>query len=62
MNLHEISLTDSVERDMNKCRIVNGVKPIWVLAHENNQKQKKVNAVTLAKPSDSKIHVMGVWG
>lgn len=42
MHEFEIGISESISRDLSKCRMRNVFKPIWVLAAENNAKTKVV--------------------
>jgi len=41
-NLIHDSISDSIKHDLAKCRPIQGYKPAWVLAAENNAKPKRV--------------------
>lgn len=40
--MEELSIRESVERDLSKCRSKQGHRPIWVIAEDSNKREKVV--------------------
>lgn len=42
------SFQEAIERDLAKCRAKQGRRPIWVIAEDNNKRDKVVNVKKVA--------------
>lgn len=40
--MEDLTITESITRDLAKCRSKLGYRPIWVLAEDNNKREKVV--------------------
>ena len=42
------SVAESIERDLSKCRAKQGHRPVWVIAEDNNKRDKVVSVKQVA--------------